>query len=190
MRWGDLDLPNNIWNLAAEGTKARRSHELPLAPLGRVVLERLPRLGSYIFADWGGSDKPPTTFSRAKQEMDKLSGVTSWTLHDLRRTCGTGMARLGVPVFVIGRVLNHAESGVARIYARASYLDEKRKALEAWASRVMAITGETIPVTVRDDEPRGLLRPLGTRSEASSGMVRPIDGEVIELHPGPQRNAI
>jgi integrase len=59
-----------------------------------------------------------------------------WRFHDLRRTSGTGMARLGVPTSTISRVLNHKEGGVTKIYARYGYLDEKRDALDRWARHV------------------------------------------------------
>ena len=65
--------------------------------------------------------------------------VPNWRLHDLRRTAASGMARLGQPVHVVESVLNHRDgaiSGVAAIYNRYSYADEKRHALEAWARAI------------------------------------------------------
>jgi len=46
------------------------------------------------------------------------------------------MAALGVPVSTIRSVLNHAESGVTKIYNRFGYAEEKGLALEAWADRI------------------------------------------------------
>ena len=60
---------------------------------------------------------------------------TDWTLHDLRRTVTTGMAGLGVAPHVADRVLNHQSgtiSGVAAVYNRFAYLEERKEALEAW----------------------------------------------------------
>ena len=65
-----------------------------------------------------------------------------WILHDLRRTATTGMARLKFAPHVVDRVLNHTSGtirGVARIYNRFDYLDERRAALEAWGRAVEAI---------------------------------------------------
>ncbi len=54
--------------------------------------------------------------------------------HDLRRTVATKLAEMGFSIDVIGKVLNHAESGVtATIYVRHTYDREKRRALESWA---------------------------------------------------------
>jgi hypothetical protein len=46
---------------------------------------------------------------------------------------------LRVPPHIIEAVLNHKSgivSGVAAVYNRHAYLDEKREALEAWAGHV------------------------------------------------------
>jgi integrase len=65
----------------------------------------------------------------------KCEPIAKWTLHDLRRTAATGMARLSFPPHVIDRLLNHLGSairGVAAVYNRFEYLEERRAALEAW----------------------------------------------------------
>ena len=75
---------------------------------------------------------PVSGFSKAKARLDKLSEVADWTLHDLRRSAATHMARLGVQQEHIERVLGHVIEGVAGTYNRYSYLPEKRAALDAW----------------------------------------------------------
>jgi integrase len=62
-----------------------------------------------------------------------ILGGEPWTIHDLRRTVGTGLGKLGVSRFHIARVLKHADSSVTGIYDRHEYLPEKRHALDAWA---------------------------------------------------------
>jgi integrase len=93
------------------------------------------------------SDGSPRTFngwSKAKTALDKLSGVTDWTLHDLRRTYATNMARLGCPPHIIEALLNHATgqiSGVAAIYNRHSYLDEARPWVEKYEAHIQTLLG-------------------------------------------------
>ncbi len=63
--------------------------------------------------------------------------LPAWTLHDLRRTATTGMARLGIAPHVADKVLNHTAGtirGVAAVYNRFEYLDERRAALDAWGN--------------------------------------------------------
>jgi hypothetical protein len=50
--------------------------------------------------------------------------------------------RSKVPQETIDRILNHARPGLARTYNLNEYLDEKRKALTAWADRLAFIVGE------------------------------------------------
>ena len=83
--------------------------------------------------------------SKAKHLLDQLSGVTGWRLHDLRRTCVSGMAGLGVAPHVADKILNHQAgtiSGVAAVYQRHEFFAERREALERWGAHVAAIVAE------------------------------------------------
>jgi integrase len=65
--------------------------------------------------------------------------VPAWILHDLRRTTATGMAKLNVPPHVVDKILNHVSGairGVAAIYNRHGYANERRDALEEWGRHV------------------------------------------------------
>jgi integrase len=57
-------------------------------------------------------------------------------LHDLRRTAATAMARLNIPPHVVDRLLNHVSGqirGVAAVYNRHAYIDERKGAIDGWA---------------------------------------------------------
>jgi hypothetical protein len=61
--------------------------------------------------------------------------LPQWTLHDLRRTAVTVMnEKLGIAPHVVEAVVNQAKAGVAGVYNRALYLDDRRRALESWAA--------------------------------------------------------
>ena len=67
-------------------------------------------------------------------------GNPNFTAHDLRRTAATRMTgELKISRFTVGRVLNHLEPGVTGVYDRYVYDDEKKTALERWASLLTAI---------------------------------------------------
>ena len=137
MTWSELDARNGLWTLPAARSKAKRDHEVPLAPMLVALLDSLPRLGPYVFAL--GKDRPYSGQRRLKAILDRESKVTGWTIHDLRRTCSTGLASLHVTQDTIDRVLGHAVGTLAGTYNRHQYLQEKRQALEAWAKRVELI---------------------------------------------------
>ena len=135
MQWQNINLEAAVWTIPREMTKADRTHEVPLSPLAVQILEEAPRFGSYVFTSGRSGDKPVSGYSAPKIRVDKLTGVTGWRLHDLRRTAASVMARLNVPPHVLGKILNHASDstqGVTAIYNRYAYTDEKRHALEAW----------------------------------------------------------
>jgi integrase len=90
-----------------------------------------------------GGEKPYAGQKRLKDILDRKSGVTGWTLHDIRRTVSTRMSELGISRDVVRRVLNHAKPGLDRVYDAHEYREEKAKALEAWARRLaLIIAGE------------------------------------------------
>jgi len=57
--------------------------------------------------------------------------------HDLRRTCATNMAMVGIPRTTISSVLNHVDRGARAtlVYQRYEFDGEKRQALEPWDRR-------------------------------------------------------
>jgi hypothetical protein len=73
--------------------------------------------------------------------------LAHWTVHDFRRTLSTVLhERLGVPPHIVESVLGHVSghrAGVAGVYNRASYLAEKRQALERWTNFVLGLVGES-----------------------------------------------
>jgi integrase len=136
LRWAEVDLNTKLITLPAARTKNGVEHVLPLSDTAMEVLQAIPYQRDVIFGHgrngFGG-------FAKAKRVLDRTSGVSNWTVHDLRRTAATGMADIGVQPHVIEAVLNHVgghKAGVAGIYNRATYAKEKREALDAWANHI------------------------------------------------------
>ena len=74
---------------------------------------------------------------------------------DLRRTCETMMARMGISKDVRAHVLSHGLGGVqARHYDQHDYADEKRVALERWDAKLAEIasgstTENVVPIRAK-----------------------------------------
>ena len=114
----------------------------------------------YLFTTTGKS--PVSGWSKIKRHLDTAmlalaradcgadAVVPEWRLHDLRRTCATNMAELGIPPHIIEVALNHIsghKAGVAGIYNRAEHSAERKAALELWAAHVEAlVTGRSAKV--------------------------------------------
>ena len=143
LKWSYIDFNECVIRIPAENTKAKRSHDVPLSDIVIDILMSLPRFnGPYIFSTTCGQ-KPVSGFSKTKKRLEQyFNPQEDWRFHDLRRTCGTNLAELGVALHTVSRVLNHAEGGVTRIYARYSYLNEKREALNLWSNIVADIISD------------------------------------------------
>jgi integrase len=138
--WDEIDLQSRIWTLPNQRTKNAKPHIVHLSDQAIAVLNRVKRQSSFVFSLTGA--RPFQEFSFAKRKLDAESGVSGWRLHDLRRTCVSGMAALGVAPHVADKILNHQSgtiSGVAAVYQRHQFLPERKEALESWGTHVAHI---------------------------------------------------
>jgi integrase len=149
MDWSEVDRGAKLWSLPRSRTKNGLAHTLPLAPAAIDIFDTLalgedwPKTGPVVTTNF---ETPISAFGQTKRVLDaKIAETTEirpWRLHDLRRTVATGLQRLGVRFEVTEAVLNHrsgSQSGVAGVYQRHSWAEEKRAALESWARHVGAI---------------------------------------------------
>lgn len=159
LKWSYISFEEKIIRIPVENIKAGRGHDVPLSDMAIDILRILPRFtGEYVFSTTCGQ-KPVSGFSKTKKRFEQyFNPQENWRFHDLRRTAATNMAELGVPLHTISRVLNHAEGGVTRIYARHSYLNEKRDALNLWANTVAGIVSDNNDVNDNVVPLRGALR--------------------------------
>lgn len=145
LAWDELDLTRRVWTIPKSRTKNAKPHVVQLSDQSIAVLKRVEMQGPYVFAVHG--TKPFQDFAAAKRKLDELSKVTGWRLHDLRRTCVSGMARLGIAPHVADKILNHQSgtiSGVAAVYQRHEFLREREVALERWGAHVAKIVVEAL----------------------------------------------
>jgi len=146
--WREFDLDAATWTIPRTRAKNDRAHVVPLAPHAVEILRRLPRIGQrprLLFTTTG-----ETAFSGVSKATERLQSITAtllpdgeestpWRLHDLRRTFASGCARLGVPVHVVEKALNHTSGthgGIVGVYQRHDYGEERRRAMELWAAHL------------------------------------------------------
>jgi integrase len=79
----------------------------------------------------------------------KQLDVARATPHDMRRTHGSTVTRLGFGRDAMNRIQNHKEGGIADVYDRHEYAEENKRVMEAVASRLLALAnGEDAPSNV------------------------------------------
>jgi integrase len=165
LNWNELDRGAREWVLPPERAKNGQAHIIPLNDLALSILDEIasvtldhdaptwPKTG-LVFTTTGKT--PVSGHSKAKRRLDEemrriaqdraagraLANIAPWRVHDIRRTVATGLQRLGVRFEVTEAVLNHvsgSRSGVAGVYQRHSWKEEKRSALDAWARQLQAM---------------------------------------------------
>ena len=145
-RWADVDLSAATWTIPPENSKTGRGHVVPLSAWAVDefrALKALAKRSPFVLPANGGEypiDPKQLTrgVARCQERMVEL-GVEAFTLHDLRRTCRTGLSRLKIEPHIAERVLNHAQEKIAGTYDVWAYMDEKRAALEKWAAHLQAL---------------------------------------------------
>ena len=123
-----------------------------------AILEELPQFagGDYLFSHNAGR-KPAVMSNDNKKALDarmlrtlralartrgddpEAVELPQWQNHDLRRTARTGLSSLKIPEAVAESLLAHVRPGIAGVYDRHDYYDEKRDALIQWGTRLRSI---------------------------------------------------
>lgn len=131
-RWQEWDLKRRLWTIPASRSKNGRIIVRPVPERLVPWLERLR--GKHHERDYilGEFRSQVQMSKQGGQQWQWLGHEQKWRNHDIRRTVATWLNEAGVNTWVVEHLLGHAVAGVAGIYNRAQYLDEKEKALNVW----------------------------------------------------------
>ena len=138
-RWPEFDLERKVWTIPKERMKARREHVLPLPNQAIKLLEALkPITGhrNHVFPNRDDGDRPMAD-AALRQALKKLGWATKYSPHGTRTTGSTRLNELGYRTDAIEAQLAHAEpNSVRRAYNHATYMDERREMMQAWADKL------------------------------------------------------
>jgi integrase len=162
----DLDKPEQAaWHVPAERAKNRVDQLIPLTPLAVETIKSAIEFSDdseFLFPTRLGRGGPIDrhTLTVAMVRFAKsLKGPTAktWqqeipTPHDLRRSCNSRLARMGIPKEIRDRTLNHITSlrdPESKHYNLYEFQSEKRQALSKWANEIAAIIESAVIVPIR-----------------------------------------
>src|SRR5271170_7859024 len=164
MTWAELDLDARTWLIPAYRMKGDVAHEVPLSEYAVAVLGTVKRIKDcpFVFSTTGKT--AVDGYSRAKERLDgkivelmradaeregadpdAVQPLSHWTFHDLRRSAASHMARLGIALPVIEKILAHTSGsvgGIVGVYQRYEFDTEKRSAVEAWGKWLTELTAD------------------------------------------------
>jgi integrase len=142
------------WRDGKGARKTPRLHVLPLVGRARAIVGELMEINSretFLFSNVADTHIRTETLSTAVREISEAMvlserSVAPFQQRDIRRTCETMLARLGVSKDIRGQTLSHGLGGVQqRHYDRHGYMDEKRAVLMAWETKLQSIvTGQPV----------------------------------------------
>jgi len=135
LKWEWIDLDAQSIAFPSSLTKNKTAHVMPYGKLVASILQTIPDTGGpLLFPSRSETGVMFNGWGKSKGRFDReLRNVDPYTLHDLRRSFATIHAKIGTPIHVTEKLLNHISgtiSGVAAIYNRHSYLDEMRTAMD------------------------------------------------------------
>lgn len=149
-RWSEISDDLALWRIPGARMKNGKPHDVTLAEPARDLLRTLPRHQidgkpcDLVFTT--NLRAPISGFSKAKIELDKALAavrddrpIEPFRVHDFRRSGASWLAGAGFDTIAIDKILAHQPTklrGVAAVYQRHSYAEERRRALEAWANEI------------------------------------------------------
>jgi integrase len=137
---GTFTIPSTV-------TKNKRQLVLPLIGMMRDTLASIPPMLNRDFI-FGIRAHGYTNFQVAKGQFK--DGLKPWQLRDIRRSVGTGMAKIGIPPHIISELLNHVSGGhrssiTGKVYiSRQAYAADMRSAAQRWSDHIAQITGQNV----------------------------------------------
>ena len=145
----ELSSTSPVLTIPRGRAKNRNAHRVPLSPQAAALFRQAVKAAGksqFVFpGERSASHIASRSVSKAMERTRGKLGIKDITMHDLRRTAGTYMSRLGVPKDVRERILNHGGSRKGSItdgvYNHYEYEAEKRAALELWADAIDGIVG-------------------------------------------------
>ena len=154
--WSEIDRDAAMLRIPPERFKSGVAQEVPLTPKALAIIEALPTFsGPFLFTSTSG-ERPMGAFAPPKQRLleaigaqrlrDGLRPMAPWVLHDLRRTVRTRLTSdCDIDSYVAERVIGHTLQGLHKIYDQGSHRKQKRAALLAWESHLLAIVDPPLP---------------------------------------------
>ena len=141
--WDEFDFGKRLWTIPGERRKTRgktsEPHLVPLAELHIQILKDIEKTihdPRFLFPARGtGGPRRYDSLTKSVTVFVKNSGMPSFSARDLRRTFKTLAGSMGIPLEMRNRLQGHALVDVGSVYYdRFDYLDQKREAMEEWAS--------------------------------------------------------
>ncbi|MCU4495796.1 tyrosine-type recombinase/integrase [Acinetobacter ursingii] len=145
-QWLEFDLDEAIWNIPEQRMKKRREHIIPLPKQAVVLLKELKQLSGhsdYLFPSRSNNHKPKsdTVFIMA---LRRLGYEGRQTPHGFRHIASTLLNNKGFDERHIEAALAHVKDGVAGVYNKAQYLNDRKYMMQWYADHLEQLADDSV----------------------------------------------
>lgn len=145
-KWDEFDLEQGLWNIPEERMKKRREHIVPLPTQAVVILKELKSYethSEFLFPSRSDKSKPKsdTVFIMALRRMGYEGRQTP---HGFRHIASTLLNNRGFDERHIEAALAHVKDGVAGVYNKAQYLQDRANMMQWYANHLEEIADQSI----------------------------------------------
>lgn len=140
-QWNHVDLEAGTWTIPPENSKNGKGFVIPLPAHVTLLFHELKKMAgrsAYVLPTRAGKssrEDKPISHNTLNLAINRLGMEDRhFSPHDLRSTARSYLAELGVNVIVAERCLNHELGGLVGVYDQHDYMEERRHALDLWAS--------------------------------------------------------
>lgn len=136
--WSEFDLKAGLWTIPAVRMKKRRDHVVPLSRQALEALADLHRMtGAYPLLFPGRNDRTkPLSNMAFNMALGRMGYRGRQTGHGFRHVASTLLREQGFPKEHVEAQLSHAEEGVAGVYNKAIYLEQRRAMMQWYADHL------------------------------------------------------
>lgn len=150
-KWKEFDLAKNTWVIPPEHQKLKKTqpHNPFIVHLSDWVKELLGELkeqsnSKFLFPHAKATRQDDqhaerTVFSSAVRNKIEEIGIPKFNPHDFRATLATRLSEESIAPHIVELILGHQLGGVAGIYNRHQYLNERKDALNLWSEKIRSI---------------------------------------------------
>lgn len=152
----DFNLEQREWVIPKENSKTRKRFVRGISNLAAEYLKKVfdvyPELNIVFPPAKLQEDRPmgASTLISIAEQVEELMDAPHWSLHDLRRTCKTKMAELGVAPHVSEKILGHKLAGMLAVYDQYDYIPEQQEAADKWAEKIQDCASGSKPLSLQN----------------------------------------
>ena len=145
-QWHEFNLDEGLWNIPEERMKKRREHVIPLPTQAVNLLNELKSIrceSEYLFPSRSNPNKPKsdTVFIMA---LRRLGYEGRQTPHGFRHIASTLLNNKGFDERHIEAALAHVKDGVAGVYNKAQYLNDRKHLMQWYANHLSQLADDKV----------------------------------------------